>query len=383
MVLQTHWTGGRALLVTGEIGAGKTRAALSLADDLQRHGLRVGGVASPRVLAAGQTLGYRVQDLATGEEHPLCRDRPPGIPFRRFFFSREGLAFANAALERAAREGEAIVVDEVGPLELGGGGFAPGLKAACESRAFLVLTVRPSLASEVRRWAELEDAPLFPLPRSPGRHRSLDQTRQLFDDSASNYGSWTGGAGPLTGYADSLARAAELARIGPGERMLDIGIGTGSFASRVARPDTEVWGVDPSPAMLFRCREDHPDYHLLEGHFLSLPVPDGAFHTVVSSFAFHHLAPADYEPAFREILRALVPGGRFVLLDVMFASESDRARARDALGELWDEEEVYPLVPEVEAAARQAGAAGLETQRVSPLHWAVCGVSPRGTGGGS
>lgn len=348
---------------------------MSLTEDLQRHGLRVGGVASPRVLAAGTTIGYRVRDLATGEERPLCLDRLPGIPFRRFFFSPEGLAFANALIEQAAREAEVIVVDEVGPLELAGGGFAPGLRAALQSRALLVLTVRPSLVSEVRRWAEVKTAVTLDAP--PAGLRSRDETRQLFDDSASSYGSWGGSAGPLTGYAESLAMAAELVQVGPGERLLDIGIGTGSFAAQIAQSDTEVWGVDLSTEMLTRCREDHPGYHLREGHFLSLPVPDGAFHAVVSSFAFHHLAPTEYEPAFREILRALVPGGGFVLLDVLFASEPDRQAARAALGHLWDDEEIYPLVPEVFRAATSAAASDVTVHQLGVFHWALAGTKPR------
>lgn len=120
----------------------------------------MGGVASPRVTSAGATIGYRVRDLATGEEKPLCSLAPPGIPFRRFFFSPDGLAFANAALARAAQEADVIVADEVGPLELSGGGLGPGLLAALQSRAFLVLTVRPSLVDDVRAWAGLPGVPV-------------------------------------------------------------------------------------------------------------------------------------------------------------------------------------------------------------------------------
>jgi len=126
-----------------------------LAEDLRRQGLRVAGVASPRVLAAGKTVGYRVRDLSTGEEEPLCMDRPPGIPFRRFFFSPDGLAFGNAVLERAAREAEVIVADEVGPFELSGGGFSSGIRTVLRSGAFLVVTVRPSLVGEVEVWVGL------------------------------------------------------------------------------------------------------------------------------------------------------------------------------------------------------------------------------------
>ncbi len=156
--------GERALLVTGPIGAGKTAAVLALADGLRKEGTHVGGVVSPRVLAGGETVGYRVRDLATGEERPLCSVEPPGIPFRRFFFSPEGLALANAALARAAREAEVAVVDEVGPLELSGGGFAPGLRALLASKVFLVLTVRPFLLDEVRAWGGLGPCPVVEVP---------------------------------------------------------------------------------------------------------------------------------------------------------------------------------------------------------------------------
>jgi nucleoside-triphosphatase THEP1/SAM-dependent methyltransferase len=374
-VLAARSRGERALLVTGGIGAGKTAAVLALADGMRRQGLRVGGVASPRILAESETVGYRVRDLSTGEEQALCSLTPPGIPFRRFFFSPTGLAFANRVLERSAPEAEVVVVDEVGPLELSGNGFAPGIRAALRSPAFLVLTVRPSLVSEVRRWADLPTAAVLSLDLP--RLRSLDETRQLFDGSASDYGSWGGDDGPLTGYAESLAQAAALVRVGPGERLLDIGIGTGAFASRIARPDTEVWGVDLSPAMLAQCQETHPRFHLCEGHFLALPVPDRTFTVVASSFAFHHLAPAEYGPAFAEIVRVLAPGGRFVLLDIMFSSDEDREGARIALGDSWDDGEIYPLVPAVAQAADRAGAAGVLSHRVSWLHWAVTGARPR------
>jgi len=321
-------------------------------------------------------VGYRVRDLSTGEERSLCLDKPPGIPFRRFFFSPDGLVFANALLEQAAREAEVIVVDEVGPLELSSGGFAPGLRALLCAPAFLVLTVRSSLVDEVRSWGGVASAPAIALAPPLGTGRSLEETHRLFESWAATYDPLTASSGPLTGYHDSLARAAELVSTRLGERVLDIGIGTGAFAARVAPLGTEVWGVDLSSAMLARCREEHPDYHLREGHFLSLSVPDATFHVVVSSFAFHHLMPVEYESAFREILRVLVPGGRFVLLDVMFSTEADREAARLALGHLWDGEEVYPLVSAVEQAADRAGAADVAAHRVSWLHWAVVGSRP-------
>jgi nucleoside-triphosphatase THEP1 len=84
--------------------------------------------------------------------------------FRRFFFSQRALDFANSVLKEAAGKAEVVVVDEVGPLELSGRGFAPGLGICRESGAFLILTVRPHLLSPVKRWLNLESAEVLFLP---------------------------------------------------------------------------------------------------------------------------------------------------------------------------------------------------------------------------
>jgi len=84
--------------------------------------------------------------------------------FRRFFFSQRALDFGNSVLKEATGKAEVIVVDEVGPLELSGCGFAPGLGICRESGAFLILTVRPHLLSLVKRWLNLESAEVLFLP---------------------------------------------------------------------------------------------------------------------------------------------------------------------------------------------------------------------------
>ncbi len=141
-------SGKQGLIITGPIGSGKTSVVLALSAALRTQGVLVDGVASPRIVENGQTVGYRVRDVRTGQEHPLCSRHPPGLRFRRFYFSPAGLAAANAILARAAAQAEVIVVDEVGPLELSGQGFAPGLARCLTARAFLVLTVRPHLVPE-------------------------------------------------------------------------------------------------------------------------------------------------------------------------------------------------------------------------------------------
>ena len=150
----------RALLLVGPSGAGKTGLVLELVAGLRDRGVAVGGVVTPRVLVDGTTRGYRVRDLATGEETLLCSLDPPGIPFRRFFFSPKGIELGNHALERAVRA-RLAVVDELGPLELSGGGFAPGLSSLRSAGPPLIVTVRPWLLEEALDWLEIpQDTPM-------------------------------------------------------------------------------------------------------------------------------------------------------------------------------------------------------------------------------
>ena len=65
-----------ALLLTGPIGSGKTRAANLLARILLEKGFSVAGVLSPRILRAGETVGYVVQDIRTEKTLPLCAISP-------------------------------------------------------------------------------------------------------------------------------------------------------------------------------------------------------------------------------------------------------------------------------------------------------------------
>lgn len=149
-----------AVLLVGPIGAGKTRTAIGMVSWLRERDVEVGGVVSPRVMRGRETVGYRVRDLVSGEERPLCSLHPPGIRFRRFYFSPEGIEFARRAILRALFA-EVAVVDEIGPLELSGEGFAPAVLALRERGAPLILTVRPGLVDEVADWASLRRFGVF------------------------------------------------------------------------------------------------------------------------------------------------------------------------------------------------------------------------------
>lgn len=203
--------------------------------------------------------------------------------------------------------------------------------------------------------------------------RDAGATRALFDRWALTYDD-TVQDGPLTGYRQSLVTTAAQLTLPAAARVLELGIGTGTFAALLTTPGIQVWGVDVSEGMLARCRELHPQFTLTVGSFNPLPHATGQFDAVISSFAFHEVWPAERAAACIEIARVLRPGGTLGLLDIIFASPAAVAEARLALGELWDDGEAYPLVDELDTLLRAAGFVALRWQQPAPWHWAVTGI---------
>jgi SAM-dependent methyltransferase len=106
----------------------------------------------------------------------------------------------------------------------------------------------------------------------------------------------------------------EAAGVGPGQRVLDVGCGTGAAtvaaADRVG-PAGAVVGLDANPEMLAVARRKDAPVDWREGRAEALPFPDASFDAVVSQFAMMFFA--DATGAVREMLRVLRPGGRLAV----------------------------------------------------------------------
>ncbi|HEX6729633.1 MAG TPA: class I SAM-dependent methyltransferase [Pyrinomonadaceae bacterium] len=111
------------------------------------------------------------------------------------------------------------------------------------------------------------------------------------------------------------------ANITPGQRILDIGCGTGTFAVLLKRQysDVQVIGLDPDPKALRRAKTKATSagvsVQLDQGFADELPYERSSFDRVFSSFMFHHLEAEDREKTLTEVSRVLKPGGSFHLLD--------------------------------------------------------------------
>jgi ubiquinone/menaquinone biosynthesis C-methylase UbiE len=103
-----------------------------------------------------------------------------------------------------------------------------------------------------------------------------------------------------------------------GDRVLDIGCGTGYLTHRLAKvaPGSTVLGMDPSDSMLTRARHlAPPNCTFTSGIAEHLPTPDESFDVVTSSLMIHHL-PDNLRPtAIGEMFRVLRPGGSVLVAD--------------------------------------------------------------------
>jgi len=101
----------------------------------------------------------------------------------------------------------------------------------------------------------------------------------------------------------------ELLAPRPGERILDLGCGTGGLTAQIAAAGAEVVGIDASEAMIDRARELYPElpFEVARGQDFVVEAPVDA---VFSNAALHWMSPPEAVAA--SVARALKPGGRFV-----------------------------------------------------------------------
>jgi ubiquinone/menaquinone biosynthesis C-methylase UbiE len=117
-------------------------------------------------------------------------------------------------------------------------------------------------------------------------------------------------------------RVIDRALLAPGQRMLDLGCGSGTLVlmARRRHPDVTVIGVDGDPTILRIARRKaqraHIPVQLDEGMAYALPYADESFDAVVSTLTFHHLTPDQQERTLAEVRRVLRPGGRLVIADL-------------------------------------------------------------------
>jgi len=138
--------------------------------------------------------------------------------------------------------------------------------------------------------------------------------RRIFDDTAADYDRvekvLAFGSGPW--YRRQALGRAHLKQ---GDRLVDVGIGTGLLARealKIIGPQGTLTGVDPSAGMMGQV--NFPGVQLLTGRAEALPCADASADFLTMGYALRHLS--DLAAAFAEFHRVLRPGGRLLVLEI-------------------------------------------------------------------
>jgi demethylmenaquinone methyltransferase/2-methoxy-6-polyprenyl-1,4-benzoquinol methylase len=150
------------------------------------------------------------------------------------------------------------------------------------------------------------------------------------------------------------ARAADLASVGPGDRVLDVATGTGDLAIELARrvsPGGAVVGSDFSEGMLARARAKAPQLRFEWGDAQALGYEDGEFAAATVGFGARNFA--DLRAGLSEMARVVAPGGRVVVLEITTPHQPPLSvfyslwfdRIVPALGRLAGDSDAYSYLP--------------------------------------
>jgi demethylmenaquinone methyltransferase/2-methoxy-6-polyprenyl-1,4-benzoquinol methylase len=197
-------------------------------------------------------------------------------------------------------------------------------------------------------------------------------------------------------------RAADLAAVGPGDRVLDVATGTGDLALELATrvaPRGEVIGSDFSEGMLelarVKAQRAGAPVRFESGNALALPYPDDSFDAVTVGFGARNFS--DLRQGLSEMARVVRPGGRVVVLEITTPAEGWLATALriwfdrlvPLVGRLAGDADAYTYLPSsvrrfpppAELAAIMSGVGLLEVRYVLTAGGIIAlhvGVSPPG-----
>lgn len=173
-----------------------------------------------------------------------------------------------------------------------------------------------------------------------------DQTVQISEDN---------NLYPFAGYKEILNLIFNEAMQVERSRILDIGFGTGTLASKLYDHHHTIDGIDFSSEMIAISQPKMPQADLVQWD-ISKGMPAALAHnkydTIISTYALHHLEDEEKVVFIQELLPLLAEGGKIQIGDIAFGTRAQLEKCKADSIAYWDADEFYFVFDEIKEALK-------------------------------
>jgi len=153
------------IILTGEIGEGKTTFAKQLTAELAINGIPTAGFLAAGVQENGKRTGFDLEEIGSGVVTELASVVPHDgwIRAGHYYLDPEAIRKGKEILDPVyLQDKKVVIIDEVGPMELNREGWSDSLDLLCRQPALIqVWVVRKSIVKQVVRTWNTGDAFVF------------------------------------------------------------------------------------------------------------------------------------------------------------------------------------------------------------------------------
>ncbi|GAA0595841.1 class I SAM-dependent methyltransferase [Virgibacillus siamensis] len=185
----------------------------------------------------------------------------------------------------------------------------------------------------------------------------------LFDEWAESYDKSVAGVDPqYKAVFENYDEILHQVSMGSFGNVLEFGVGTGNLTGKLLASGYDVTGVEPSKVMREKALAKFPELSLYEGDFLEYPQNDFSVHTIVSTYAFHHLTDVEKERALTQYTQFHPSMRKIVFADTMFETDQHKLNMikqaeKQGFSDLAEDlqREYYTTIPEMQRIFTSAG----------------------------